>query len=42
LGDTATRATGRGYARTVARVAVSPKNLLMRAQFLPPNGKNGG
>jgi type IV pilus assembly protein PilW len=28
---------GRGYQRSVTRIAVSPKNLFMRAQFLPPN-----
>jgi type IV pilus assembly protein PilW len=26
-----------GYLRSVTRIAVSPKNLFMRAQFLPPN-----
>jgi type IV pilus assembly protein PilW len=28
---------GRGYLRSVMRIAVSPKNLLMRSQFLPIN-----
>ncbi|HYX90503.1 MAG TPA: hypothetical protein VE782_02990 [Myxococcaceae bacterium] len=28
---------GGGYLRSVMRMAVSPKNLLMRSQFLPPN-----
>jgi type IV pilus assembly protein PilW len=28
--------TGRGYGRTALRVSVTPKNLLMRSQFLPP------
>ena len=29
--------SGRGYLRSVMRIAVSPKNLLMRSQFLPLN-----
>lgn len=34
--------TGGGYERMLLRVSVSPKNLLMRGQFLPPNGTFGG
>lgn len=33
---------GGGYARTVLRGSVAPKNLMMRGQFLPPNGLSGG
>lgn len=45
LADTAPatfRPEGRNYHRTVLRVSVAPKNLLMRSRFMPPNGTNGG
>jgi type IV pilus assembly protein PilW len=34
--------SGGGYERMLLRVSVAPKNLLMRGQFLPPNGTFGG
>lgn len=34
--------SGRGYSRSILRIAVAPKNLMMRSQFLPPNGDHGG
>lgn len=32
---------GGGHARTVLRLSVAPKNLLMRSQFMPPPGGGG-
>jgi type IV pilus assembly protein PilW len=32
---------GGGHARTVLRLSVAPKNLLMRSQFMPPQGGGG-
>lgn len=35
------RPSGGKFARGILRISVAPKNLLMRSQFLPPNGTGG-